>query len=147
MSTVLSTLYDIEEIVQSKGTSHKQNFDQIKKHTASCTHTHTHSVEVDGCEIFRSDSIKYFGLIMDTCVSLKQHVINKSRVAHLNLHNIRQIRKYLSQKYCQQVIQALVTPHIYYVGALLYGLPMKTIMPLQRIQTMAAKTVLYIKVE
>ncbi len=57
------------------------------------------------------------------------------------LHNIRNIRPFLTQQAAQLLVQALVISRLDYCNALLAGLPSCTIKPLQMIQNAAARLV------
>ncbi len=57
------------------------------------------------------------------------------------LHNIRNIRPFLTQQASQLLVQTLVISRLDYCNALLAGLPSCTIKPLQMIQNAAARLV------
>ena len=60
----------------------------------------------------------------------------------LNLLKIKATRKYLTTKACTKAVIALVMTHLDYANSILAGLPKASIHQLQRVQNMAARTVL-----
>ena len=61
--------------------------------------------------------------------------------AYYHLHNIRRIRKFLSQEATCTIIHAFITSPIDYCNSLMNGLPEKLIKKLQRVQNAAARLV------
>ena len=106
---------------------------------SKCVTTH---ITVDNSAVLKSDIIKYLGVWTDKNLTFKQHIINKSWIAALNLRNIRQLRPHLIEASCKTLVQALVMPHIDYSNAIFTDLPASTLKPAQRIQNFAAKVVL-----
>ena len=106
---------------------------------SKCKSTH---IMVDGTKVKMSDGIKYLGLWIDKEFTFKNHINNKSKVAALNLWNIRQLRKHLNNDSCKTLVQALVMSHLDYGNAIFADLPASTLKPAQRIQNIAAKVVL-----
>ena len=102
----------------------------------------TNTLNVNGTDVSRSDTIKYLGVNLDQELQLRSHIITKCRIASLNLFRIKSIRKHLTDESCKQVIHGLVISHLDYANALYMGLPDKDIKVLQRVQNMAAKVVL-----
>ena len=58
------------------------------------------------------------------------------------LHNLRRIRKYLSQDCLVTLIHEFVTSRLDYYNSLMYGLPKCQISKLQRVQNAAARIAL-----
>ena len=106
---------------------------------SKCKSTH---IMVDGTKVKMSDGINYLGLWIDKEFTFKNHIINKSKVAALNLWNIRQPRKHLNNDSCKTLVQAYVMSHLDYGNAIFADLPVSTLKPAQRIQNIAAKVVL-----
>ena len=61
--------------------------------------------------------------------------------AYYHLHNIRRIRKFLSQEATWTIIHAFITGQIDYCNSLMNGLPENLIKKLKRVQNTAAKLV------
>ena len=61
--------------------------------------------------------------------------------AYYHLHNIRRIRKFLSQEATCTIIHAFITSQIDYCNSLMNGLPENLIKKLQRVQNTAARLV------
>jgi hypothetical protein len=99
-------------------------------------------ITVGSIPIQVSKSIKYLGILLDAELNFKSHIINKCKIASLNLRNIRAIRKHLSVESCKTLVQALVISHLDYGNAILTDLPESTLKPAQRIQNHAAKIIL-----
>jgi hypothetical protein len=95
-----------------------------------------------GKEIPRSNCIKYLGVLLDKNLNFENHVNNKCRIASWNLQKIRRIRPYMDSATCKTIIQSLVISHLDYANCLLANITKKQISKLQRVQNMAAKTVL-----
>ena len=110
--------------------------------SAQLKQCHTKSINVNGEDIERSNSIKYLGAALDANLKLKQHIANKCRTAMYNLQRIKHIRPFLTEETCHTIVQGLVMSHIDYANSLYHGLPNNSIKKLQRVQNMAAKTIL-----
>jgi hypothetical protein len=61
------------------------------------------------------------------------------KTANASLYKIGRIKEYFDQTSIERLIHAFVTSHLDSNNCLLYGLPDKTIVPLQRIQNRAAR--------
>jgi len=69
---------------------------------------------------------------------METHIMKTCGAAFYHLHNIRRIRKYLSQDIAETLIHAFVTSQIDYCNSLLFGLPSFHICKIQRVQNAAA---------
>ncbi len=87
-----------------------------------------------------STSVRNFGVIFEEQLTFKEHIANTVRSCRFALHNIRNIRPFLTE-HAAQLVQALVISRLDYSNALLAGLPSNTIKPLQMIQNAAARLV------
>ena len=99
-------------------------------------------VTVLGRTIPRSPSVKYLGVKLDKNLNLKEHILTKCKTAIANFVRIRNIRKYLTMDACSTLVLGLCISHLDYANALYYGLPDKTILHLQTVQSMRAKLTL-----
>ena len=68
-------------------------------------------------------------------------ITKASQNAYYHLHNIRRIRKFLSQEATCTIIHAFITSQIDYSYSLMNGLPENLIKKLQRVQNTAARLV------
>ena len=57
------------------------------------------------------------------------------------IYNIRRIRKYLSRRVCETLVNALITSHLDYCNSLLYRSPSSLLARLQRVQNSAARLI------
>lgn len=111
------------------------NSKQLRK----CT---TSNLQLGDVTIARSECIKYLGVHWDSSLTFKDQIKEVSNKAARSLHLIRQIRKYLTKESTEQMAVSLILSKLDYANSLYYGLPEKTLKPLQRIQNAAAKCVL-----
>jgi hypothetical protein len=102
----------------------------------------TKNIAVNEERIEATKTFKYLGVTLDDNLTLKPFIKEKCKKCNFNLKNIREIRKYLSQKTCEQLVNALVTSTLDYGNGLLAKLPQSTLRPLQIVQNRAAKMVL-----
>ena len=96
-------------------------------------------VQIDGHPIPFSTSVKNVGVIFDKQLNMEAHVKSLCRSCMFHLRNISNIRRLLSHKIADQLIQAFVTSRLDYCNSLLSGLPSSTICHLQRVQHIAAR--------
>ena len=106
------------------------------------TKCNTEVVDVNGIEVPRSESIYYFGVWLDQCMSLKRHITKKCTTTMLNFQRIKLIRRFLTKDAATTLVLGLVISHLDHCNSILYGLPDFDINKFQRIQNMSAKLVL-----
>ena len=99
------------------------------------------SIRVGDLDVAAVSMARNIGAMFDTHVSLDQHVRSISKSCYFQLHNISQIRKFLTPGATALLVNALVTSKLDGLNALLVGLPQQTIMSLQRVQNHAARVV------
>ncbi len=88
-----------------------------------------------------SASVRNLGVIFDDQLTFKEHIAKTARSCRFALHNIRNIRPFLTEHAAQIHVQALVISRLEYGNALLDGLRSNTIKLLQMIQNAAARLV------
>ncbi len=88
-----------------------------------------------------SSSAKNLGVIFDDQLTFKEHIAKTARSCRFALHNIGKINSFLTQHAAHLLVQALVISRLDYCNAILAGLPLCTIKPLQMIQNAAAQLV------
>ena len=104
--------------------------------------TRRNTININGKTIQCTKKIKYLGGHLDSSLTLKDHIIAKSKAATINIIKIRNIRKYLNQDICHKLVISLVLSHLDYSNSLLSGLPDSSIMILQKVHNSAARLVL-----
>ena len=104
--------------------------------------------KVDGISLCVGDSnvspfksAKNLGTWIDSNLNLKINVNNTCKAAYYHLTNVRRIRKYLNEKSSRTLIHALVIRRIDYCNSILYGLPARELIKLQRLQNSAARII------
>ena len=78
-------------------------------------------------------------------MSLNDHVVQTCRSCYFFLHNLRRIRPCLDTQTCTMAVQALVMSRLDYCNGLLIGITKHNIDLLQRVQNMAARTILNLR--
>ena len=104
--------------------------------------TRRNTININGETIQHTNKIKYPGGHLDSSLTLKDHIIAKSKAATINIIKIRNIRKYLNQDICTKLVISLVLSHLDYSNSLLSGLLDSSINILQKVQNSAARLVL-----
>ena len=102
----------------------------------------TSYVTISGSTIPKSSSVRYLGVTQDENLNLKEHMLIKCRTAIANFVRIHNIWQYLTIDACTTLVLGLCISHLDYANALYYGLPNKTILHLQMVQSMCAKLTL-----
>ena len=64
------------------------------------------------------------GVLSDSCLTMKDHISEVSKLAFYHLRNISHIRKYLTLSAAKTIVHALVCSRLDANNALYYGLPM-----------------------
>ena len=77
--------------------------------------------------------IKSLGVYFDSTMSMSKQVNNIAKSCYFHIRNIARIRKYLSFKSCEILVQAFVISRLDYCNSLLHALPHNIISRLQRI--------------
>jgi hypothetical protein len=98
---------------------------------------------LDICDepITPSPFVKNLGVIVDSHLNMERQVNTVCRNAYYHLRRISCIRKFLDVAACNQLVCALVIPHIDYGKSLLYGLPDYLLDKLQIVQNAAVRLV------
>ena len=86
-------------------------------------------------------SVRNLGVIFDSNLKMDMQITKSCQMAYYHLHNIRRIRKFLSQEATCTIIHAFITSRIDYCDSLMNGLPENLIKKLQRVQKTAARLV------
>ena len=99
------------------------------------------NVVVSGHAITPSSLIRNLGVYQDAQLTMKSHIAKVAKAANYHLHNLALIRRYLPRKELESLVHAFVTSRLDFMNSLLFGLPQKTIRPLQLVQNNAARLV------
>ena len=86
--------------------------------------------------------VRYLGACFDSMLSIETHINKVCSSGFYYLHNLRRIRKFLSQDCLVTLIHAFVTSRLDYCNSLMYGLPQCQISKLQRVQNAADRIAL-----
>ncbi len=108
---------------------------------ATSTLQHDFTIQLGSSAISPSSSVRNLGVIFYDQLTFKDHIAKTARSCRFALHNIRQIRPFLTEHAAQLLVQALIISRLDYCNALLAGLPSSMIKPLQMIQNAAARLV------
>ena len=99
------------------------------------------AVNIAGSEIKTSVNARDLGVTLDQYLTMSTLVSNLCKSASFALNRIGNIRQYLDQPSTEKLIHPFVSSKLDYCNSLLYGLPDKEILKLQRVQNSAARLV------
>jgi hypothetical protein len=89
-----------------------------------------------------SDVVRDLGVLLDSELTMKQHVGKVASVCYFHLRRLRQVRRMLGPDVTKTLVSAFVFSRLDYCNAVLAGLPKSTTNTLQRVQNAAARLVL-----
>ena len=81
------------------------------------------------------------GLWLDEGMNMQTQIQSFCKAANYSLYKIGRVRKFLNQSCTERLVHAFISSRLDFNNALLYGLPEKSLLPLQRIQNRAARLV------
>ena len=87
------------------------------------------------------DSVRDFGIILDSELSMRKHIVKVSSICFFYIRRLRMLRPMLDQSSAQRVVSAFILFHIDYCNAVLADLPVTTLAPLVRVLNAAARLV------
>ena len=94
-------------------------------------------VTVGSVDVQPTDIVRNLGVLLDSELTMKQHVNKVTSACFYHLHRLRQLKRHVSQDTLRQLVSAFILNRLDYCNSLLYGLPWSTIAPLQRVQNAA----------
>ncbi len=97
-----------------------------------------YNLQLDGCNV-TSSTVKNLGVILDSNLSLENHISNVTKTAFFHLRNISKLRNMLSVSDAEKLVHAFMTSRLDYCNALLGGCPASSINKLQIVQNAAAR--------
>ena len=89
-----------------------------------------------------SSHLNHLGVILDQNLTLKTHILTRTKRAAYLLYRIRQIAKFLDLLAKKTLISSLVMSQLDYANAIFINLPKNSIHLMQRIQNQAAKLIM-----
>ena len=91
-----------------------------------------------------TDVVRNLGVLLDSQLSMKQHVARAASVCFYHIRRLHQICRRVGQEVTTRLVLAMVTIRLDYCNSLLApaGLPQSTLEPLQRVQNCAARLIL-----
>ena len=89
-----------------------------------------------------SSDLNYLGVLLDQNLTLKSHILTKTKRAAYHLFRIRQIAKFLDLPAKKMLISSLVMSKLDYANAIFINPPKNSIHPMQRIQNQVAKFIM-----
>jgi hypothetical protein len=99
------------------------------------------SINVGASQISHVSTVRNLGAWFDAYMTMDTHITKTCATAFYFLHNVRCIRKYLSQQCAETLIHSFMSSRLDYCNSLLYGLPESSIHQLQRVQNSCARLV------
>ena len=87
-------------------------------------------------------SAKNIGAILDTEMSMEDHIAKVVRACFMQLRRIAHVRQYLSKEATEILVNSSVTSRLDYINSLFYGIPSCLLKKLQNIQNSAARIIL-----
>ena len=96
---------------------------------------------VGGSQIAATHELRNLGSMMDSTMSLRNHIISIKRSMFFHIRSIGNIRRYLDQTSCIKAVLAFVLSRLDYANALLLGQSLTAIHGLQVAQNTAARLV------
>jgi hypothetical protein len=88
------------------------------------------------------DVVRNLGVLLDSELTMKQHVNKIASVCFFHLRRLRQLRRLLGPDVMKMLVSAFILSRLDYCNAVLAGLPKSTTDILQRVQNAAARLVL-----
>ena len=97
------------------------------------------SINIGGCEVRKSDSVRNLGVQFDSTMLMKPQINSLVKSCNFQLRAIGKIREYLSSDAASNLIHAFVSSRLDYGNSLIFGLPDTEIQRLQKVQHTAAR--------
>ena len=99
------------------------------------------SVAICSSSVSFSQKARNLGFIMDSDLSMKQHITRTCQTCYFELRRISSIRRFLTEEATKSLVTSCVLSRIDYCNALLTGCPDTTLQPLQKVQNSAARLI------
>ncbi len=95
-------------------------------------------MQLDRCPV-TSSTVKNLGVILDSNISLENHISHVTKTAFFYLRNIAKLRNMLTVSDAEKLVHAFMTSRLDYCNALLGGCPASAINKLQIVQNAVAR--------
>jgi len=105
--------------------------------------SHDRTLTIDETTINTTGVVRDLGVLLDSELSMTQHVAKVASVYHVRC--LRQIRRRVGQKVTTRLVLVLVMTRLDYCNSLLAVLPQSTLEPLQRVQNCAARLIMNLR--
>ena len=92
---------------------------------------HSKQININSENIAKSETIKYLGAMIDSNLSFRKHITERSKMAMWNLHKLKHIRKFFNKETCHTLVCGLLLTHLDYANAILADLPNIEIVKMQ----------------
>jgi hypothetical protein len=99
------------------------------------------SIKICDQELQIKDQVKSLGVIIDSNLTMSQHVSQLRKVCYLELRRIAHIRSFLTPEAANKLACAFVISRLDYCNSLLTGIPSYLLNKLQQIQNNAARLI------
>ncbi|KAK7110298.1 hypothetical protein V1264_014194 [Littorina saxatilis] len=99
------------------------------------------SITVGSSDISLSDSARNLGFIMDSHLSMKQHIKKVCQTCYFEIRRIGSTRKFLTVDATKTLVTSCILSRLDYCNSLLIGCPDSTLQPLQKVQHSAARLI------
>ena len=80
-------------------------------------------VNIAGQRVRLATYVRNLGVLFDSALTMESQVASVAKTCYYKIRNIGQIRSCITSDACKILVHALVTSHLDYCNALLYGLP------------------------
>ena len=91
----------------------------------------------------QTTAVRNLGAWFDCNLKMSTHINKICQSVYYHLHNIRQIRKYITQDSTKLLVQAVIMARIDYCNGLLYNVPAAHLSKLQRLQNTPARLITF----
>ena len=88
-----------------------------------------------------TSSARNIGVVMDSSLSLEEHIGQICKRCYLQLRKLSRLRRYLNTKSVETLVHSMISSQLDYCNSLFIGLPSYLIYRLQKIQNTAARIV------
>ena len=93
------------------------------------------------CSVLPSDVVRDLGVLLDSQLTMTNHIASVAKACYFHLRRIRQVRRCLNEQCLRVLVQALVISRIDYCNSVLAGLPSSTLQPLVAVLNTAARLI------